>query len=89
MTPAEKSKESVDMSCREQILDVDVEVFPSKEEILNGIRDGYVDDMSGGKGQPIDDIHREIAEELARVEQAHNPDYFHKNLHHLTARLNI
>ena len=74
MTAVEKSKGSVRPSDSEQVLDTDIDVIPSKEEILEEIRDGYVYVKSGGVGQPIDDVHREIAEELAREELAENVD---------------
>ena len=39
--------------------------MPTKQETLEDILDGYLFVMSGGRGQPIDEAHREIAEELA------------------------
>ncbi len=74
MTAVEKSKGSVRPSDSEQVLDTDIDVIPSKEEILEELRDGYVYVKSGGVGQPIDDVHREIAEALAREELAENVD---------------
>ncbi|MDE2775779.1 MAG: hypothetical protein OXI77_07565 [Chloroflexota bacterium] len=74
MTPVDKSKARVNPSDGEQIVDSGIESIPSKEDILEDIRDGYVYVMSGGVGQPIDDVHREIAEELAREELAENAD---------------
>lgn len=71
MTPVNKSKTTVKLSDGEQNLE-DIDAIPSKRETLEGIRDGFVYVMSGGKGQPIDDAHREIAEELAREELAEN-----------------
>ena len=71
MTPVNKSKTTVNLSDGEQNLE-DIDAIPSKKEVLEGIRDGFVYVMSGGKGQPIDDAHREIAEELAREELAEN-----------------
>ena len=47
---------------------------PTKAEVLEDISDGYLFVRSGGKGQPIDEMHREIAEELAREELAHDAD---------------
>ncbi len=50
------------------------EDVPTKAEILEDISEGYVFVMSGGKGRPIDEMHREIADELAREEIAENAD---------------
>ena len=74
MMPVDKSKANVNLSDSDQTVDTDIDAIPSKEEILDGIRAGYEYVMSGGKGQPIDDVHREIAEELAREELAENVD---------------
>lgn len=74
MTPVDKSRTGVNPSDGEQIVDRIDDVIPSKEEILEDIRDGYVYVMSGGVGQPIDDMHRDIVEELAREELADNAD---------------
>ena len=74
MTSANKSVASVDPPDGEQIVATDIDAIPSKEEILADIRDGYIYVKSGGVGQPIDDVHREIAEELAREELADNAD---------------
>lgn len=74
MTSADKSITSVAPPDGEQIVATDIDAIPSKEEILEDIRDGYVYVMSGGVGQPIDDAHREIEEELAREELADNAD---------------
>lgn len=71
MVPVDKSKAVVNLSDSEQNRE-DIDAIPSKKEVLEGIRDGFVYVMSGGKGQPIDDAHREIAEELAREELADN-----------------
>ena len=71
MTPVNKSKAVVHLSDSEQNRE-DIDAIPSKKEVLEGIRDGFVYVMSGGKGQPIDEAHREIAEELAREELAEN-----------------
>ena len=68
MIPANKSKPGVNLSDSRRTVDAKIDDIPTKEEILSGIRDGYAFVMSGGKGQPIDDVHREIAEELAREE---------------------
>ena len=47
---------------------------PTKSQILEDIREGYLFVKSGGKGRSIDKMHREIAEELAREELAINAD---------------
>ena len=72
MTPADKSKTRVKPPDGEEIADTAIDSIPSKDEILASIRDGYVYVMSGGIGQPIDDVHREIANELAREEIEEN-----------------
>ena len=41
--------------------------IPTKAEILEDISQGYRFVIAGGRGQPIDDAHRQIAEELTRV----------------------
>ncbi|MDE2637773.1 MAG: hypothetical protein OXI30_15530 [Chloroflexota bacterium] len=74
MIPAKRGKLGADQTDGGQIADTEIDEAPTKEEILEGIRDGFVYVMSGGKGQPIDDAHREIAEELAREEQAQDAD---------------
>ena len=74
MTPANRSKSGLSQPGSGQTVDAEIDEVPTKEAILAGIRDGYDFVMSGGKGQPIDDMHREIAEELAREEQAQNAD---------------
>lgn len=74
MIPANRRKADEDMSIGIEAVDKETEEIPTKEEILIGIRDGYAFVMSGGKGQPIEDVHREIAEELAREEHAQNAD---------------
>lgn len=75
MTPVNKSKSSVNSSDNERTVDTVVDAIPSKKEILEDIREGYVYIMSGGVGQPIEDVHREIAEELALEEFAENADF--------------
>ena len=74
MVPKHKSKPSVNLPVSGQIADRDREGVPTKAEILEDISEGYLFVMSGGKGQPIDEMHREIAEELAREELAQNAD---------------
>ena len=74
MIPANWRKSGVDMSDSRRTVDAEIDEIPTKEEILNGIRAGFAFVMSGGMGQPIDDVHREIAEELAREEQVQNAD---------------
>ena len=75
MIPANRGKLGLVLSDGGQIMDTEIDEAPTKEEILEGIRDGFVYVMSGGKGQPIDDAHREIAEELAREEQSQDADF--------------
>ena len=75
MIPAKRGKLGLDLSDGGQIRDAEIDEAPTKDEILEGIRDGFIYLMSGGKGQPIDDAHREIAEELAREEQSQDADY--------------
>ncbi len=74
MKPEKWRKSGVAMSNAIETMDKAIDEIPTKEEILNEIRDGYVYVMSGGKGQPVDDVHREIAEELAREEHAQHAD---------------
>lgn len=59
MNPMPKSKP--------RAAELDAYDIPSKEIILEGISEGYRFVMSGGEGQPIDEMHREIAEELAQA----------------------
>ncbi len=70
MIPANRGKLSVDLSDSGQTLGAEIDEAPTKEEILEGICDGYVYVMSGGRGQPIDEAHQEIIVELAREELA-------------------
>ncbi len=51
--------------------------IPSKAQILEDIRQGYHFAKAGGEGQPIDEMHREIAQELAREELEDNADTRH------------
>lgn len=74
MIPANRGKHGVDQSDGVRVVDIETDEAPTKEEILEGIRDGFVYVMSGGKSQLIDDAHREIAEELAREEQGQDAD---------------
>ena len=74
MTPQPKSKTSAELRECDQIPDVDSDKVPTKAEILEDISEGYRFVKSGGKGQPIDELHREIADELAREELAQNAD---------------
>ena len=65
MTPKNRSTPSSEL--RDDARDADRSAFdiPAKEGILEDISEGYRFVMSGGKGQPVDEMHREIAEELA------------------------
>ena len=74
MVPKHKSKSSANLAGSGQIAGSDRDDVPTKSEILEDIGEGYLYVMSGGKGQPIDEMHREIAEELAREELAQNAD---------------
>ena len=74
MIPTTRRKREMDLLDSLPPMGADNDEAPTKAEILNGIRDGYAFVMSGGVGQPIDDAHREIAEELAREELAENAD---------------
>ncbi len=65
----------MDLSDGGQIMDAEIDEAPTKDEILEGIRDGFIYVMSGGRGQPIDDAHREIAEELAREVKSQDADF--------------
>lgn len=70
MIPTYRRKSGTELLDSLPMADAEMDEAPTKAEILNGIRDGYLFVMSGGKGQPIDDMHREIEEELAREEHA-------------------
>lgn len=74
MTPKYRSTPSSELP--DDARDADRSAFdiPAKEEILEDISEGYRFVMSGGKGQPVDEMHREIAEELAREEVEENAD---------------
>lgn len=74
MIPSNRRNSGVDVLESSQTADTAMHEISTKEEILHGIRDGYAFVMSGGKGQPVDDVHREIAEEVAREEHAQNAD---------------
>jgi hypothetical protein len=53
---------------------MECEDIPSKGQTLEDIREGYRFAKAGGEGQPIDEMHREIAEELAREAVEENAD---------------
>ncbi|MCY4020120.1 MAG: hypothetical protein OXG39_11995 [Chloroflexi bacterium] len=74
MPPEPKSKPSAELREINQITDIDSDEVPTKADILEDISEGYRFVKSGGKGQPIDELHREIADELAREELAQNAD---------------
>ena len=66
MAPESKSTPTIHLNDGEQVEAIGPNEVATTAEILDGIREGYLFVMSGGKGQPIDDMHREIAEELAQ-----------------------
>ena len=70
MVPKHKSKPSANLPVIGQTTDSDSDDIPTKADTLEDISEGYRFVMSEGKGQPIDEMHREIAEELAREELA-------------------
>ncbi len=72
MTPKNRSKPSLALTDDARDADSGAHDIPTKEEILADISEGYRFVMSGGEGQPIDEMHREIAEELAREELEEN-----------------
>ena len=72
MIPKNRSKPSSELTGDSNVADSDAYDMPTKAEILEDISEGYRFVMSDGKGQPIDDIHREIEEELAGEELAQN-----------------
>ena len=74
MIPEPKPMSSDELLGRGQNADIDSDDVPTKADILEDISEGYRHVISGGKGQPIDDMHREIAEELAREDLAQNAD---------------
>ncbi len=74
MTPKNRLTPSGEL--RDDTYDADSHAFdiPTKAEVLEDISEGYRFVKSGGEGQPIDEMHREIAEELAREEVEENAD---------------
>ena len=74
MATKQRSKPSQKLSVSGEVSDGAYDDVPTKAETLEDIGDGYDFVMSGGKGQPIDEMHREIAEELARENLAHDAD---------------
>ena len=74
MIPKNRSKPSSELTGDSNVAESDAHDIPTKAEILEDISEGYRFVMSGGRGQPIDDIHREIEQELAREELAQNAD---------------
>ena len=68
MVPGPRSHLRVPLPFGVQTTDSGEDRIPTKQETLEDIRDGYLFVMSGGRGQPVDEMHREIAEELAREE---------------------
>ena len=72
MTTDPKSKPLVEQRSSDSIANSDSDEVPTKAEILEDIGEGFHFVMSGGRGQPIDEMHREIAEELTCEELTHN-----------------
>ena len=58
-----------------QSADASHDETPTKADILDDIREGYLFVMRGGKGQPIDEMHRELADELASEAPAKPAEY--------------
>ena len=69
MSPGSKT-----ITATEMLDDLQSDAVPTKADILEDIRQGYRFVMSGGVGQPIDEMHREIAEELEREELTQNAE---------------
>ena len=74
MVPEHRSAPSEKLPVSGEIASGKGDDVPTKAEVLEDIRDGYRFVMSDGKGQPIDEMHREIAEELAHEELAHDAE---------------
>ena len=74
MTPKQKPRPSGDLLDGARTANVDDDSIPTKAQVLDDIREGYRFVRSGGRGQPIDEVHREIAEELASEEVTLNAD---------------
>lgn len=72
MIPKERDKLEVTVPESGQFACIDEDKAPTKEEIMDGIREGIIYVLSGGEGQPVDEMHRELAEELAREENSHD-----------------
>ena len=72
MNPTARDKLKGDAPDNGQFAGIDEDRMPTKEEIMDGIREDLIYILSGGKAEPIGDMHREIAEELAR--EGGNPD---------------
>ena len=68
MIPKQTSKPSAAFTKNSQSAPGDSDGVREKAQILEDIGEGYLFVKAGGLGQPIDDMHREIAEELAREE---------------------
>jgi len=72
MVPKRSLRKLESMEATQTRASRDSDSVPTKSEILEDIRDGYFYVKSGGKGPPVDEMHREIAEELAREELESN-----------------
>ncbi len=74
MVPERSSRKFDTLETTEPSVTRDSDGVPTKSQILEDIQEGYLYVKSGGKGQPVDEMHREIAEELAREELEKNAD---------------
>lgn len=74
MIPNERSATSSALELRGKDARVESDDVPSKAQTLDDIREAYLFAKNGGEGQPVDEMHREIAEELAREELEENAD---------------
>lgn len=72
MAPKQKPRPSGDLLDNARTPHIDDDSIPTKAQVLDDIREGYRFVKSGGRGQPIDEVHREIVEELASEELTQN-----------------
>lgn len=63
MSPGSKTITATEMLDDLQSDAIDGDAVPTKADILEDIRQGYRFVMSGGVGQPIDEMHRDILNE--------------------------
>lgn len=75
MVPKKRSASLSALEVRSKGVRVESDDVPSKAQTLDDIREAYLFAKTGGEGQPIDEMHREIAEELAREELEENADF--------------